>query len=93
MIYLTEDNAGGLMVGNPIVGWWDVTEVQNESSFADDAAAITSGDTKDWTVDHYESNDSGVVATYLGGNISVQSRYGRAAQIYLRKTDNEFDSQ
>lgn len=86
MIYLTEDNAGGLMVGNPIVGWWDVTEVQNESSFADDAAAIAAGDTKDWTVEHYDDNDSDVVATYSNGIVSIESRYGQAAQFYLRQT-------
>lgn len=84
VVYLTEDNAGGLMVGNPIVGWWDVTEVQAESSFVDDAAAITSGDTKEWTVENYDENNNEVIATYSDGNISVQAHCGRAAQTHLR---------
>lgn len=86
MIYLTEDNAGGLMIGNPVVGWWDVTAVQSESSFASDAAAITDGETKDWTVEHYESNNNNnIVAIFSGGHVSVVAQHiGIAAQMYLK---------
>lgn len=87
------------MVGNPVDGWWDVTPVQEQSSFADDAKAIAGGDAGDWTADYYTENDvsnplhNKIVATWDSGTVSIIDRYGRAAQSYLRKSNEEFDSQ
>lgn len=99
VIYLTEDNGGGLLIGNAAVGWWDVTTVQEQSSFAVDAQAIVNGDTDNWTADHYDENDvsnpigNKIVAEWENGVITIVGHYGRAAQAYLRKSEEEFDSQ
>lgn len=91
-IYLTEDNAGGLMIGNAAVGWWDVTGTQESSSFAEDADAIATDNTGDWTAEHYSLNQElETVATWQDGVVKVTARYGRAAQSYLRKTDEEME--
>lgn len=94
-IYLTENNAGGLMIGNATVGWWDVTGAQAIASFAEDADAIATDNTDDWTASHYEINPDllNTVASWKDGVVVVEGRYGRAAQSYLRKTDEEAELQ
>lgn len=87
-IFLAEDNGGGLAIGNADLGWFDVTSVQQESSFIEDASAMANGDTSDWTVEHYdhdESFDGNVVAAFDNGNVEVLGNLGTAAKIYLRQ--------
>ena len=84
-VYLVEDNAGGLFVGKKDAPWYDVTRVQDDSQFADDANALANDDTGDWTVDRYDEEPLGdVVARCVDGLVMVDGKPGRAASNYLR---------
>lgn len=100
-IYLYEDNGGGLYLGPNRDGkYYDVTMVQDKSSFADDAAAIAAGDDDDWTVEQYDEPDhptTKLVATYSDGDVAWERNYagrviaGIAGSIYLHIPDEELD--
>ncbi len=85
-IELYENNAGGLLVGAGAT-WYDMTLVQDDSSFADDAAAFAAGETQDWTVDRYDGADvtarAELIAVWENGEIEIVSTPGSAARCYL----------
>lgn len=86
-IFLSEDNAGGLLIGNANQGWYNVTVVQNESSFLADASAMAEGDVSDWGVEHYDHDDTfseNVIASFEDGKVDVLEKPGFAGRAYLR---------
>lgn len=86
-ILLWEDNGGGLLIGNPELGWFDVTGVQYASSFQADAAAMAAGDTSDWTVEHYDHDEEwgvNAIASFEDGKVEILDRPGIAGKSYLR---------
>lgn len=89
-IYLIEDNAGGLFIGKKDGPWYDVTLVQSDSEFADDAYALVNGHTADWTIDVYDEEPLGDMVAYcIDGLVTVDGNPGRAASNYLRLTDQD----
>lgn len=89
-INLIEDNAGGLFIGPDNGPWHDVTAVQCTSIFADDADALTQGETSDWTTDVYGEQPLGdVVAVWENGKVTLAKTWGRAANEYLADKSGE----
>lgn len=86
-IELVENNAGGLFISADGVKWFDATPVQDDSNFADDAAALSAGDTADWTLDTYELDAAPgeLVAIWEAGKVTICGNCGTAAKIYLSK--------
>ena len=93
-ILLTEDNAGTLMIGCPVLGWWDVTSLQDSANFSADAQAVIDGNTADWTAEYHPHNrewwfrqDVNPVASYDRDSRQVKhalvERLGFAAKAYL----------
>ena len=87
-IYLSENNAGGLLVGNERVGWYDFTMATESVSFEEIAQALIDGDTDGWTIDRYDHDeqfDDDIVAEYTpdGGTIVTAKYPGIAASQWL----------
>ena len=87
-IYLSENNAGGLLVGNERVGWYDFTMATEEVSFEEIAQALIDGDTDGWTIeryDHHEQFENDIVAEYTpDSGTTVTAKYlGIAASQWL----------
>ena len=71
VVNLYEDNAGGLFIGSDYGPWWNVTGAQ-DNSFDDDAIAIVSGDTDDWTVEQIDAEpDAPIVGIWEDGALHV----------------------
>jgi hypothetical protein len=57
-ITLYESNAGHLFIARDgDETYYDMTDLQDVSSFDEDAAALAAGETADWTVDTYRSGE------------------------------------
>lgn len=89
IVNLYEDNAGGLYIGTDAGPWWVVTGAV-DGSFDDDAIAIASDLTDDWTVERLGAEpDAPIVATWEDGVLAVtltsarQPAAGLAARRYL----------
>lgn len=89
-IQLIEDNAGGLFIGSENGPWYEMTELQQETMFADDAEALAEGDAVNWTVDVYTERPMGdVVATWNDGTVKICGHFGRAANEYTADKSGE----
>lgn len=88
-VFLIEDNAGKLLIGNDERGYF---AVQPTGAFADDAAAFAAGDTQDWTVDWYSpdafetSPENDAVAVCVDGAVTTLGRLGIAGAQYIGAT-------
>ena len=87
-IYLSENNAGGLLVGNESVGWYDFTLATEDVSFEEIAQALIDGDTDGWTIERYDHHDQfedDIVAEYTpDSGTTVTAKYlGIAASQWL----------
>ncbi len=89
-INLIEDNAGGLFIGTDNGPWYDMTQVQSDSTFGADAAALLAGETSDWTVDRYDEEPIGeLVGEWVDGALRIvmqpdgYTKAGIAARIYM----------
>lgn len=83
-INLYENNAGRLFAGTDGGPYWDVT---NSAEFDDDATAIGSENTADWTIERYNDIDGddlgNLVATWEDGTVTIVRQLGLAARRYI----------
>lgn len=85
-IYLSEDNAGGLLVGNAERGWYDATFLTHEVTFEEMAQALLDGETDSWTVERFDHDDlfeNDIVAEYTDGKVHDIVNPGVAASAWL----------
>lgn len=90
-VKLYESNAGDLWLTSDDKIFYDVTELQSDSSFTEDAKALFDGDTDNWTVESFDSTSENLptkaklVAEWTNEQHTVYlESCGHAAKNYLK---------